>query len=1207
MNPSISLLQNLENKLKQANIRSPYLSAFIGRSRNRIDLKDLDLLSNEQTSVSQILISSLMDIEKQGVFSLELSTASFPLAKSTTEERFQMDVLFKRLQSCYFDTEEDFAEHGTKSFGLGYPLLTLQSKQDKTRIIAAPVFIWYLDLKPHTHNHHAYTLSRKEESPIILNPQLINFLSNDHGVKLPGLQEDFLEDDVLCWNEIEEMIRKIKEIIPLEKVNFEEGICKIEDKAFYGRFLQNDTALLFNSGILSQFKSNKESIIQDYQNLISGYNDMLFDDKQLYQPYQADHFAAVPLDPSQENILRNISEHKKVIIQGPPGTGKSNSLSGIILNALENKAKVLVVCEKKTALEVIYENLKEKGIDSFCAVIDNVNADRQKIVKSIRDKIENKTYDLPPVSGLNAYINNKQQFGIHHENIIKKYSNLLQPILGDMSWKEVIGHYLESKRKAKNNALQDLKIDPISFDQATYFSLQDTIKQAALLRSEIHELYAVFKPLDAELFKENWSTSALQDFKNEILDYIKNSQILFEKWEGILQKYTTIQSAVKPGFIKQITALFHSGLRKEIQYNKNIVKESQALFDKLSTILNGISKENPLEKMPLLTNDIIKQLQPIATHFDSFRTYFKWRHFYINTKNPAFQTLLDALEGTSTEQWEETSKKWYLNQVLMAFEMNLGSFPTDEFELNNLHELGNNITQFQPHAIHSVLNAALKEQLKNRTLQSLRILFNLRGNKTFTNRTSLRTLFHQEFELMTAFFPVLLINPAVCSSMLPLQSGIFDLVIFDEASQLKLEDTYPALLRGRFKVISGDIHQMPPATHFSSASSPSNPIEDIEEDVVYAEEESLLTYAQNADFEFNYLDFHYRSQNPLLIAFSNAAFYGNRLVAMPISSHEKPIQFRQILGIYEDNKNEKEADAIIEILSNEIQADEKGVFPSVGIATFNMTQQRFIQEKLWEKADQEESFRTRLSQLESAGLFVKNLENIQGDERDIILISTTFGRKADGSFIQNFGPINREGGYKMLNVIVTRAKKQVYVISSIPKEFYSNYKDDIITKGNTGKGIFYAYLNFAEACQAKNEIAVNEILDFLADNSSDNAQSKSEISAANFLTESVFEEEVIEALLEHIPANRIITQFKLGGFRLDIVILNTENEPCVVIECDGKTYHKSAVAHRYDLHRQQILERYGLHVHRIWSTNWWRNSKQEVSNTLDFIKKHTTF
>jgi very-short-patch-repair endonuclease len=593
------------------------------------------------------------------------------------------------------------------------------------------------------------------------------------------------------------------------------------------------------------------------------------------------------------------------------------------------------------------------------------------------------------------------------------------------------------------------------------------------------------------------------------------------------------------------------------------------------------------------TNDLQHIFSQLIEKQTLFRTYYQFKHFYWHCEHDFARAMINALDHENTELWEAKYRLWFFNELLLEKEVELGEFPTDDSGLNNIRAIDQKIDQQQGTAIRDIWHFHQREIMKSRTLQSVRLTFNLRGNNTFSKRNSLRYLMHEEFDLMTTFFPVILVNPSVSSSIFPLKRGLFDLVIFDEASQLRLEDTYPALLRGRFQIISGDIHQMPPSSHFSNQNAAvTGAIDELEDDVVYSEEESLLTFAQNADYEFNYLDFHYRSQHPHLIDFSNAAFYGKRLVPMPPSSNRQPIMMREVTSVYQDNTNPGEADEILKILFEEIQPDAQGNYPSIGVATLNLTQQRYLWERIWTLADQDEAIRSKLAKLESAGFFIKNLENIQGDQRDIVIISTTFGVRPDGKFIQNFGPLNQDKGYKLLNVIVTRAKQQIYLVTSIPSEFYSNYREDILTKGNTGKGIFYAYLNYAKFCSEGNENAREELLNFLMHDQQQEA--KPTVSTANFLTESPFEEEVVLALLELIPNEFVKTQFQMGGFRLDIVVKNKAGMPAVVIECDGKAYHSSKVAYRYDIHRQNILERHGLHVYRIWSTNWWRERDREI-------------
>lgn len=344
--PSVDLLKSLENKLRSANIRSPYLRAVIGRSRNRLDYKDLSLLNTAETDFVKDFYEQLVNGEKRGEVDVTLRITSEAAAEKNEEERFKMDVLITRLKNIHFDQEEDFLEHGTRSFGFGFPLIALKSRQDKNRTLLAPLFVWSLDIAPLPNNHNAFQISRSEDHPIQLNPQLAAFLQEDYGYTLDKIPEEYFDNACLTQEEIALLVKEIAQLLNAKEVSPDEGVVAIQDLKYYERMV-DEQPLIFQSGIFSLFKSNRESIASDYEKMIQGRDDLLFDDPNIYQPYQKDYFSAVQLDPSQESILRNISDHKKVIIQGPPGTGKSNSLTGIILNALENSAKVLVVCEKE--------------------------------------------------------------------------------------------------------------------------------------------------------------------------------------------------------------------------------------------------------------------------------------------------------------------------------------------------------------------------------------------------------------------------------------------------------------------------------------------------------------------------------------------------------------------------------------------------------------------------------------------------------------------------------------------------------------------------------------------------------------------------------------------------------------------------------------------------------------------------------------------
>ena len=236
--------------------------------------------------------------------------------------------------------------------------------------------------------------------------------------------------------------------------------------------------------------------------------------------------------------------------------------------------------------------------------------------------------------------------------------------------------------------------------------------------------------------------------------------------------------------------------------------------------------------------------------------------------------------------------------------------------------------------------------------------------------------------------------------------------------------------------------------------------------------------------------------------------------------------------------------------------------------------------------------------MEQKGLFIKNLENIQGDERDVILIATTFGERPDGRFTANYGPLTRkEIGRRLLNVIITRAKKKVFIFTSIPQDRCLNYPEELSGPNINEGGYLHAYLCYAKAVSEGEVDTIQSILSFFNENEGDH-------STQNFITESPFEEAVMEALLTKIPEERIETQYKAGGFRIDIVVKSKKTgKAYIAIECDGAAYHGSLEDYAWDSYRQKRLEEFGFVFHRIWSRDWWENSERELDKLIRFIEK----
>ncbi|MEO1367390.1 MAG: DEAD/DEAH box helicase, partial [Acidobacteriota bacterium] len=321
--------------------------------------------------------------------------------------------------------------------------------------------------------------------------------------------------------------------------------------------------------------------------------------------------------------------------------------------------------------------------------------------------------------------------------------------------------------------------------------------------------------------------------------------------------------------------------------------------------------------------------------------------------------------------------------------------------------------------------------------------------------------------------PVWMCSPETVAQIFPLDP-IFDVVIFDEASQCRLEEALPVLVRAHRVVIAGDPEQLPPSRFFE-ASVASSEVTDIEteDDLFEAQQtdvEDVLAAALQLDVQECYLDVHYRSRHRTLIEFSNEHFYGNRLQALPGHPEDlaeiPPIQFRQVSGIYEKRRNRAEAEAVVEIVDELLRRDDP---PSLGVATFNLVQKDLVSDLLAEKAELDADFRRRYDAARGLfrdggfeGLFVKNLENVQGDERDHIIISTTYGVNEAGRFYRRFGPLGARGGGRRLNVLVTRARRRLHLVTSIPPSVYRAGQALPAGGEPSGAWLLLAYLRFAE-------------------------------------------------------------------------------------------------------------------------------------------------
>ena len=449
------------------------------------------------------------------------------------------------------------------------------------------------------------------------------------------------------------------------------------------------------------------------------------------------------------------------------------------------------------------------------------------------------------------------------------------------------------------------------------------------------------------------------------------------------------------------------------------------------------------------------------------------------------------------------------------------------------------------------------------------------------NHRSVRKLLKEAGLAIQQMKPVFLMSPLSVAQFIPPGSLMFDLVIIDEASQVKPEDALGAIARAKQIVTVGDDKQLPPTNFFNRLTDDELDTEQDEDDYSFGDVESILSLCNIALPNQAMLKWHYRSQHPGLIAVSNRNFYDNQLLLPPstlrtsysdglgVSMMKSPANGYERGGA-NGGRNIFEAEQIAKEVIRFAKANPK---KTLGVAAFSVKQRDAIRDMVDDQRRKHPELEEFFSHTRQDHFFIKNLESIQGDERDVIFISVGYGRDQNGRLTQTFGPLAAEGGERRLNVLISRAKERCTIFSSITA-------DDVKpSPGKLGVNAFREFLQYAE----KGYFDVTQI------------------------TERDFDSEFEESVARVIKAAGYEVQPQVGmsGFFIDIGVIdpNNPNRFLCGIECDGATYHSSRSARDRDRLRQSILESRGWTIYRIWSTDWFHRRKDQEKKLLDALEQ----
>lgn len=440
-------------------------------------------------------------------------------------------------------------------------------------------------------------------------------------------------------------------------------------------------------------------------------------------------------------------------------------------------------------------------------------------------------------------------------------------------------------------------------------------------------------------------------------------------------------------------------------------------------------------------------------------------------------------------------------------------------------------------------------------------------------RKSIRTLLSEIPNILPRICPCFLMSPQSVAQYITTDYPKFDLVIFDESSQITTSKAVGALGRAKSAVIAGDSRQLPPTSFFQKK------IESTDDDDDMTDVESFLDDCLSLNMPQTYLEWHYRSRHESLITFSNREFYDNKMLTFPSpNDQETKVGMRRVDGVYEKGSrcNPIEAAAVVEDIRRRV-LDPELCHQSIGVVAFSVSQQSCIQDALDDMVKGDSELFKGLSAMPEE-LFIKNLETVQGDERDVILFSIGYGPDSNGNVSQNFGPINREGGGRRLNVAVSRARSEMLVFSSMGHT-------DIKITPTSSKGVRYLrdFLRFAENGGRFNEVSERARME----------QASS----------------VLRGLSDFLNEQGYDTHYGIGSsdYKVDIAVVDPDDPSRYILGIlnDGDCYKQSDNTRDREYAREDVLKNLGWRIVHVWSIDWYFNperTKKDVMATLERLR-----
>ena len=855
-------------------------------------------------------------------------------------------------------------------------------------------------------------------------------------------------------------------------------------------------------------------------------------------------------DSSQHSAIVDALGGESFAIQGPPGTGKSQTIVNIISACIAKRKSVLFVAEKQAALDVVAKRLRDRDLG---VLLFEPGRKKSAVYEDLKTTWENRNQSLKEQ---NEKLRSKNP---QNEELLKSLAEILsykkwlskESSLWGLSYYELIWQYLQARKQNDGNDPYNWPLPPPSKEKMDDYCefidrYCDALEQAKDYPHPLGELSNV-NPVEADI----------AILKHEVSDIIRQIKQVPDQYRERLVASFRVATDIFSVFLKFFSPKFRASYESYASA-REVLREFDRKYDPqiffwnptgdIRGLLKKLGKIRSLdtEKAIAIINrkELESNLQEKDGAFQQFigKKLGEGKNASAIKANLVFSVVSKGVAGLMSGSRLETIKK--STDAFCRIDKSI-------LDLEKEWVLRTGLTNPIPPG-----QAIIQSEIVKRK-----------------RHIPVRNLIRRANRALLAMKPVWLMSPINVSQLLPRWAKFFDVLIIDEASQMLQEDSLPAIVRAKQIIIVGDREQLPPPPWFNVQEEP-----DEEDEWQEDSDKSILDLAEEKFSGKRMLRWHYRSRHHSLIAFSNREFYQDRLEVLPSPSESDKtgnlgIEHVHVNGFYKARAriNMKEAERVLEETK---RCMEETPDLSIAIVAINRTQRDRIQDEFERMADNDSTIQKYLERWSGKleEFIIKSLENMQGDERDIIIISTVYGPDPKTKKVfQRFGPINTANGHRRLNVLFTRAKRRLLLVSSLAS---SNIKTT--EKSNRGLQVLKAYLEYA-------------------------ASGRLEIGRGEGEPDSDFETMVGEVLSEW--GYQPTYQVGVAGYRIDIGVKHKDykNGYLAGIECDGATFHSSLSARDRDRLRQEQLEALGWRIYRVWSTDWFANPDKETEKMIEWL------